>query len=143
MGKETLILGKQKAIVLDSWAVLAYLEDEPAAEKVEAIIGETHTAGIPLIMTVVNAGEVWYSVARSRSEKFADEHVLKDLGDLGITLVDAGWALTRQAAAFKRRGRIAYADCFAAALAKQSNAPLVTGDSEFKPLESEISIVWL
>jgi len=143
MGKETLAIANQKAIVLDSWAVLAYLEDEPAAEKVEAIMGESHSAGIPLVMTVVNAGEVWYSVARGRSEKFADEHVLKDLGDLGITLIDADWDLTRRAAAFKRSGRIAYADCFAAALAQQSEAPLVTGDSEFKPLETEISIIWL
>jgi predicted nucleic acid-binding protein len=143
VGKATIVVKKQKAIVLDSWAVLAYLEDEPAAENVEAIIGETHTAGIPLLMSVINAGEVWYSVARSRSEEYAHEIVIKDLGDLGITLVDASWELTRQAAMFKRRGRIAYADCFAAALAKQNNAPLVTGDSEFKPLEPEISVLWV
>ena len=117
MGKQAIAIAKQKAVVLDSWAVLAYLEDEPAADGVEAILEEAHDAGIPLLMTVVNAGEVWYSVARSQSERHADENVLKELGDLGITLVDVSWALTRQAAAFKRHGRIAYADCFAAALA--------------------------
>lgn len=143
MGKQAIVLSKQKAVILDSWAVVAYLEDEPAAEDVETIMEEAHDAGIPLLMTVVNAGEVWYSVARSQSEKLADDNVLKELGDLGITLVDVDWALTRQAAAFKRRGRIAYADCFAAALAKQNEAPLVTGDPEFKPLENEISILWV
>jgi predicted nucleic acid-binding protein len=143
VGKQAIVLAKQKAIILDSWAVLAYLEDEPAADGIEAIIEEAHDAGIPLLMTVVNAGEVWYSVARSQSERQADENVLKELGDLGVTLVDTSWDLPRQAAAFKRRGRIAYADCFAAALAKLNNAPLVTGDPEFKPLEREISILWV
>jgi len=143
VGKQAIAIAKQKAVVLDYWAVLAYLEDEPAADGVEAILEEAHDAGIPLLMTVVNAGEVWYSVARIQSERHADENVLKELGDLGITLVDVNWGLTRQAAAFKRHGRIAYADCFAAALAMQNEAPLVTGDPEFKPLEAQISILWV
>ena len=143
MGKQAIVVARQNAVVFDSWAVLAYLEDEAAAEGVEAIMAEAHDAGIPLLMSVVNAGEVWYSMARSRTDKHADENVLKELGDLGITLVDVGWALARQAAAFKRPGRIAYADCIAAALAKHYGAPLVTGDPEFKPLEAEISILWV
>jgi ribonuclease VapC len=40
-------------------------------------------------------------------------------------------------------GRIAYADCFAAALALQQNATLVTGDPEFKHLENQITIHWV
>src|SRR5260221_131730 len=39
---------------------------------------------------------------------------------------------------------MSYADCFAAALAKTRNAELVTGDREFKVVESELkSIRWL
>jgi predicted nucleic acid-binding protein len=93
-------------------------------------------------MTVVNLGEVWYSVARERSETDADQSI-RDVADLGITIVDADWQLTHQAARFKTKGRIAYADCFAAALAKREHAPIMTGDPEFKPLEKEISIIWL
>ena len=142
MGKETIAIAKQPAIVLDSWAVLAYLEDEPSADSIEDIMAQAHDAGVPLFMSVINAGEVWYSVARRRSEKDADE-CLKDLHDLGITLMDAGWNLTRRAADFKRKGRIAYADCFAAALAKMNGAPLVTGDREFELLQDRISILWV
>ncbi|MBP9665121.1 MAG: PIN domain-containing protein [Pyrinomonadaceae bacterium] len=47
------------------------------------------------------------------------------------------------AAGYKAGGGISYADCFAAALAKQTNATLITGDREFKKLESEITIEWL
>ncbi len=49
----------------------------------------------------------------------------------------------RQAALFKAAGKIAYADCFAAALAKTHTAELITGDKEFKALEGEIKVVWM
>jgi predicted nucleic acid-binding protein len=38
---------------------------------------------------------------------------------------------------------MAYADCFAAALARIRNCELLTGDPEFKALEKEIKIAWL
>ena len=76
---------KPKAIVLDSWAVIAYLEDEPAAERVADIISDAHEQGIPLFMTVVNAGEVWYIVAREASASDAEASI-KQLRDLGIKL---------------------------------------------------------
>jgi predicted nucleic acid-binding protein len=39
--------------------------------------------------------------------------------------------------------RIAYADCFAVALAQLRKAELYTRDSEFKAVEKDIKIVWL
>ncbi|MGQ0763516.1 MAG: type II toxin-antitoxin system VapC family toxin [Acidobacteriota bacterium] len=133
---------KPKAIVLDSWAVIAYLEDEPAAEKVADIIGDAHDDGIPLLMTVVNAGEVWYIVARETSAVDADASI-KQLGDLGIEFVEPDWDLAKDAAHFKSRNKMSFADCFAAALAKQKRAHLATGDPEFKQVETEIAIAWL
>jgi predicted nucleic acid-binding protein len=47
------------------------------------------------------------------------------------------------AADFKARHKISLADAFAAALAKDKKAELVTGDPEFKALEREIKINWL
>ena len=135
-------IAKSSAVILDSWALVAYLADEPSAEKIASIIGDAHESGIPLLMTVVNAGEVWYSLARKISERAADQSV-KDIGDLGIEIVDVDWTLTQEAARFKSKGRIAYADCFAAALAKRERAPLVTGDPEFKSLEDRISVIWV
>jgi uncharacterized protein with PIN domain len=55
---------KPRAIVLDSCAVIAYLEDEDAAAKVAEIIADAHDERISLLMTVVNAGKVSYIVAR-------------------------------------------------------------------------------
>jgi len=45
---------KAKAYVLDSWAVIAYLEDEPSAEQVEELIATAHEEQIPIYMSVVN-----------------------------------------------------------------------------------------
>lgn len=142
MGARPLALAGKKSVVLDSWAAIAYLEDEPSAQKVNDIMAEAHEAGIPVLMMVVNVGEVWYSIARRLSEKAADQCV-EDIRVLGITIVDADWGLTKQAARFKRRGRIAYADCFAAALAKREGSPLVTGDPEFKVVQDSVSIIWI
>jgi ribonuclease VapC len=133
---------KPKAIVLDSWTVIAYLEDEPAAERVADIIADAHEQAIPLLMTVVNAGEVWYIVAREASASEADASI-KQLRDLGIEFVDADWNLAHGAAYFKSRNKMSFADAFAAALAKQKKAHLTTGDPEFKQVESEITITWL
>lgn len=133
---------KPKAIVLDSWAIMAYLEGEPAAVKIGMILADSQEDGTPLFMCVVNAGEIWYTLASRRSVKDADE-TLRWLHEIGIHVVDADWPLTKIAAGFKVKGNISYADCYAAALAIQTKAALVTGDREFKQLEDAISIVWL
>ena len=133
---------KPKAIVLDSWAIMAYLEDEPAAAQVADIIADANDDGIPLLMTVVNLGEIWYIIARQTTSGDADSTV-NELRQLGIEFIDADWSLTHEAARFKARGRISYADCFAAALAKQRKAHLITGDKEFSQVERDIEIHWI
>jgi len=133
---------KPKAYVLDAWAVIAYLEDEPSGEQVEDIIATALEEQIPIYMSVVNVGEVWYTVAREVSEVDADASV-KALRDLRIQFEDADWTMTQEAARFKSQNKMSYADCYAAALAKVKKADLVTGDNEFKSLDSEIKISWV
>ena len=133
---------KARAIVLDSWAVIAYLSDETAGEKVAEIMANAHENKIPLKMSILNVGEVWYSMARQASENEADR-VIDDLRELGIEFVDANWKMTRTAASYKSKHKMSYADCFAADLAKEEKAELATGDKEFKEVEHEIKIEWL
>jgi len=130
------------AKVLDSYAMMAFFQDEPGADFVRSLILKAEESNTKLLMSVVNLGEVWYSIARTNSPAVADQYVAEIEG-MAIEIVDADWALTRQAAAFKVNGNIAYGDCFAAALAKSKKAELITGDKEFKPLESEIKISWV
>jgi hypothetical protein len=55
---------------------MAYLEDEPAAVKVADLIADAHEENTPLFMSVVNAGEVWYAIAREASVADADRRIL-------------------------------------------------------------------
>jgi uncharacterized protein len=128
--------------VFDSWALLAFLEDEPSAGKVEDLIALANEAQARLFISSINLGEIWYSLARSRSEKAADQAVT-EITYLGFKRVDPDWSLIRIAASFKARFRLAYADCFAAALAKVHQCQVVTGDPEFKQLEKEIQVFWV
>jgi ribonuclease VapC len=128
--------------VLDSYALMAFFEDEPGADTVRGLILKAEEDGIKLAMSVVNLGEVWYSIARTNSPETADQYI-GEVNGMAIEVVDVDWELTRQAAAFKSNGNISYADCFAAALAKSRKAELVTGDKEFKCLEDQIKIAWI
>jgi predicted nucleic acid-binding protein len=133
---------KPKSIVLDSWAVMAYFGDEPAGETVERILAAAHEDGTLIHMTVVNLAEVWYVFAREISELDADRSI-EELRKLGVRVVDADWDLSLEAAKFKAKNRMSIADCYAAALALRSKSDLLTGDPEFKQIESEIRIQWL
>ena len=130
------------AKVLDSYAMMAFFEDEPGADLVRSLLLKAEESDLKLLMSVVNLGEVWYSIARTTSPETADQYINEILG-MAIDIVDADWGLTRQAAVFKANGNLAYGDCFAAALAKNCKAELITGDKEFKALESEIKISWI
>jgi len=128
--------------VLDSYALMAFYEDEPGADLIRNLLLKAEEKELKLLMSVVNLGEIWYSIARLTSPGTAD-HYVNEIRGMAIDIVDVDWQLTRQAAAFKANGNIAYGDCFAAALAKNRKAELLTGDKEFKVLEGEIKIYWL
>ena len=130
------------ANVLDSYALMAFFEDEPGADFVRGLLLKAEESSGDLLMSVVNLGEVWYAIARTNSAEIADQYI-GDIMGMAIEVVDADWQLTRQAALFKANGNISYADCFAAALAKARKAELVTGDKEIKVLQDEIKISWL
>lgn len=130
--------------VLDSWALIAFFEDEPAAETVEKLLTQAAAETHKLLLSVVNWGEIYYNTMREVSKEAAEQQA-RAIAALPIEIVAVGddLSLARQAAIYKATHKMAYADCFAAALAKEKKAGLVTGDPEFKPLENEIKIHWL
>ena len=130
--------------VLDSWALIAFFEDEPAAEEVEKILQRAADDKDKLLMSVVNWGEIYYNTMREVSEEAAEQQA-HDIAALPIDIVGVGddLQLVREAAKLKATKKMAYADCFAAALAKLQNAEVVTGDPEFREVEKEIKIAWL
>ena len=132
------------AKVLDSWALLAFFKNEPAAEAVEEIIHRGALERDRLLLSMINWGEVYYSVMRADGQAAAEARI-QEIASLPVEIVGIGEdiKMTRQAAIYKATYRVSYADAFAAALAKDKKAELVTGDPEFKLLEKEIKIAWL
>ncbi|MEX2162537.1 MAG: type II toxin-antitoxin system VapC family toxin [Anaerolineales bacterium] len=128
--------------VLDAFAVMAFFENEPGADHVRELISTAEASHTPLLMSVVNLGEVWYSIARKYTARQADR-CIQEVQAMPIEVVPADWALTHLAAQFKADGKLSYGDCFAAALARLKDAELVTGDKEFMSIGKQISIKWI
>ena len=130
------------AKVLDSFVLIAYFRDEPGAETMEDLLVTAGKKDSPLLMTDVNYAEVKYSIVKKDgAEAWAE--AAKVLQGLPIDFHSTSRALADTAADFKARFKLSLADAFAAALAKERRAELVTGDPEFKPLEKEIKVQWL
>ena len=130
--------------VLDSYALLAYLEAEPGSDRVRKLLEMAKEGKCRLYMCVVNLGEVMYIVERERGLSKAQE-TLARIDELPIEIMNVDRTLTLAAAHLKMDCPIAYADCFAAALSQVKNAPLVTGDPEFRKVKPDcnLRIEWL
>jgi ribonuclease VapC len=130
------------AKVLDSFALVAYFRDEAGAETVENLLVTAGRKDSPLLMTDVNYAEVKYSVVR-KDGAAAWGKASRILQGLPIEFHSTTRSLADTAADLKARYRISLADAFAAALAREKNAELVTGDPEFKVLDKIVKIAWL
>ncbi len=128
--------------VLDSHSLIAYLENERGADKMIELIRVARDSGKPLLLSVVNWGEVYYITLREAGRERA-EAVAHLISTLPIQVIPVDLELTKQAAEFKALKRMSYGDCFAAALAKLRKAELVTGDEEFKQVSAEVRIFWI
>lgn len=133
-------------VVLDAFALLAWLQDEPGAERVEAYLAEASAGRAQVLISSINLGAVYYLLARRGAGAVA-EALWRDLrqGRVPLRAVPATWSRVRAAARLKAQFPISYADAFAAALALERSAPLVTGDPEFGPLAqgAGLQVVWL
>ncbi len=72
--------------VLDSFALLAYLEAEPGWLRVKAVLAEAAQERAEVYLSIINYGEVVYITERERGLPTAHE-VIATLDRLSITLV--------------------------------------------------------
>jgi ribonuclease VapC len=131
-----------KRYVLDSYAMIAYFEDEPGADRVAQVLRQLIQGKAKGYMSVVNWGEVYYNTMREEGIAEAEKVILQ-LDKFPIQIVEANRNFAYEAAKLKGKYRIAYADCLAVALSLKLNASLVTGDPEFRKLKERISIRWI
>jgi ribonuclease VapC len=131
-----------KAVVLDSYALLAFLFGERGHQKVLDLLQRMAAASQALLVAAPNWAEVRYVSQRKVGAARWGEAREKLLG-LPLDIIAADQTLAEIAGEIKATRRMSLADCFAAALARQRRAELYTGDPEFRQVEKDISIIWL
>ncbi len=122
-----------KMHVLDANALYRFLTDGPGADIVNRLFKEARDAEQPLRMSVINWGEVYYTLARG--EGFAETaRIMEQVKLLPLAVLDAGEGVTARAAQLKAGHGLPYADCFAAATVAKDDV-LVTADAkDFKKI---------
>jgi ribonuclease VapC len=131
--------------VLDSYAVIGYLENESFSGQIQELLTNAKKGDPRLYLHAIHLGEVYYITLREQGQTLADLAYSR-IKALPLKLIDhIHEELLLTAATLKANHPISYADCFAAALAIINRCPLVTGDPEFKSLEEEgvITVEWL
>jgi predicted nucleic acid-binding protein len=117
--------------VVDSWAIIVWLLDQPAAAAVEAFIQEADEGNLHLIMSWVNVGEVFYIISRRHGQERAADFIDR-LPSLPIRLVLPDEDAILGAAAIKAAHPVSYSDAFAISLAQSEKASVITGDDEIR-----------
>ena len=128
--------------VLDSSALLAFIEEEQGADIVQNLLERGEAEEITLLVSFMSFMEVCYISLQERDESEAQER-LRLMGALPILRVESTEALGVVASQLKVSYRISVADAWIAALAKDRNAILVHKDPEFEQVEMEIKVLKL
>jgi predicted nucleic acid-binding protein len=129
-----------ETFALDSWALLAYLQgEEPAASRVREVIEGAQAGTARLFLSIINLGEVYYRVGKTKNAKEA-ESTLVDLRLLPMEILSATDDIVLAAARLKMAHAISYADAFAAVIAIQKDAILLTGDPELLNLKKILRV---
>ena len=129
-------------IVFDSYAFMVYFLREAGSKKVVEWIIKAQENKCEILLSLVNWGEIYYSIARAEDEQKARDCLIV-IDELSVNVAGIDQELTLDAARLKSQYALSYADCFAAALAKREDCPVLTGDKEFRKLPSDIKVLWI
>jgi len=132
--------GGARRYVLDANALIGFFEDrQGAAGKIERLVGEALRQDLPLLMSAVNWGEVFYTAWKRHGEAQARQAEAR-LQEMPIAVISVDRDRASRASALKQKHALGYADAFAAELAIERGAWLVTADPEFARVGQALSI---
>ena len=129
--------------LLDSYALLAYLNKEDGFEKVRNVLANAQKSSLPVLMNELNVGATYYILYRKRGHEQAEYFLDTILAGLPISMISNDFNAVISASKIKARNALSFADCFAVATAQRENAVILTGDPEFKNVEKLVKIDWL
>jgi predicted nucleic acid-binding protein len=131
-----------KTYVFDASALFTYLQKKPSANKVNQLLKQALGGRTDIVMSAVNFGEVYGVILREHGKERAMT-LMSALQSLPIRLMDVTTQRAFYAAEIKSKYRLYYVDSFAAALAIEHKATLVTSDSDFHKLGHNFPTLWL
>lgn len=135
-------MAEPAAYVLDSFALLAYLQDEPAASRIERLMDQAGNEKCRLLLCIINLGEILYITER-RGGLVKAQDALALIQQLPIEILSADEETVFAAAHIKANHTLSYADSFVVAIAIQENATVITADPEFRVVEHIVEMEWL
>ncbi len=131
-----------KTYVLDASAVFVFLQKRQSGPKVSELLKQAMRGDARAIMSAANYGEVYGRILRDHGGSQALASIYA-LNPLPIDILDVTPIRAIQAADVKAKYKLYYVDSFAAALALEHKATLVTSDSDFRKLGNRLSVIWL
>jgi predicted nucleic acid-binding protein len=131
-----------RTIVLDSWAVIAWIaRQNPAGEQVQYTLDQAAVGKVRLLISAINVGETYYVLAKRHTAELATEF-RQLITNMPVTVPVPTMPDIWRAAEAKRDYPMSYADAFAASLAIQHGAELMTGDPDFRSVNG-LKLIWL
>jgi len=130
-----------KVYVLDANAIVRYMNRTADSHRVKALFDKASTGEARLMISVVNWGEVIYTMAN----RVGLTRAAADLKAMGAALETVGIEedFAEEAATLKHNFKLGYGDSFAAALAIRMSATLVTADPDFAKLGKRLKVMAL
>ncbi|MGA9495691.1 MAG: PIN domain-containing protein [Terriglobales bacterium] len=129
--------------VLDSSAILHYLDDEAGAARVAEIIKSHLAGGCAAVVSALHWGEV-AGITGKLHGRPAMELVLSRLSSFGLPIIAADADRAVRASSIKLKRGIPYVDAFGIELASDSRDHVfVTADFDFKPASRDVTIEFL
>ena len=135
-------MAEQPVFVLDTFALLAYLQDETGASRVETLLENAAKDKCRLCISIINLGEMLYIIER-REGVARTQDALALIRQLPLQILPADEQAVFAAAHIKASHTLSYADAFAVASAIQEKAVVVTSDPEFETVAALVTVEWL
>jgi uncharacterized protein len=107
----------------------------PARTCVSALFNNASEQRVELLISMINAGEIFYSITKRRGTQAAEEF-LTDFAAFPVTVLIPGRRQILEAARLKAQYPVSYVDAFAMQAAQEADAALITGDNEIRAVSA-------
>ena len=117
----------KKICILDTAAILTYIEDEDGADHVENLLIDAEKGIVDIYVSFISLTEVFYITLREKDEPLAVERI-KLMQSLAVKIQESDEMVNITAGKLKARNSISLADAYIAALCQIYNGILVHKD---------------